>query len=310
MNYPQLYFYPYSIQKEFPYQVGNLCTIHLGSNFESISDKYKKIYLKMKELITKSYDSYDFIDTDTDTDTVVDTENITIDFENVISKKYIEKKMEILKELFDWLNKQWMFSMKKIDSMIISYGRYPVIKIVYHYEESERTDFENAYIDLYDFEKKILNDQMLKLTYVQGKNMKFTKTFLEKDSYNYEYISKIDTNKLNIENKFLTNTKNTELFNFVNKHYLVPFRNNFGIWTNHLFQSFYKIPLSLAYTTEKYLLTESENEKTSNVIGCLLAISLGGVIFYRLAFSENKYLDIVGLRKYIEIIYKSKTENS
>lgn len=137
MNHPQIYFYPHTIQNEFPYQIGNLCQVYFHNTDKHPFDKYKLIYTKLEEVL------------------MMDSETITIDFKDAISKKYIQYKLEGLKKLFDWLNKQWSFGMKKMNSLTITYGRYPLIKILFSYGEvvdaNDADDYDDGYGNRYDF---------------------------------------------------------------------------------------------------------------------------------------------------------------
>lgn len=192
MNYPQLFFYPHTIQEEFPYQVGSLCKVHLH-NFENMVDKYMKIYSKLEAKWSISSSSSTLSDSEEE-----EEDPITILFENSVSEKYLSSKIERLKKLFDWLNKQWIFSMKKMNSMTITYGRFPLIKIIFHRaaaaEQDETEEITNSFIDLFDFEKH-LNTVINGTINHETQQKKYNKTLLEKDRYDsdeyvYNFMSK------------------------------------------------------------------------------------------------------------------------
>jgi len=199
MNYPQLFFYPLTIQEEFPYQVGSLCKVHLH-NFENMEDKYMKIYSKLEAKWSISSSSSSTLSEEEEQEQEQEQEEdpITILFENSVSEKYLSSKIERLRKLFDWLNKQWIFSMKKMNSMTITYGRFPLIKIIFHRaaaaEQNETEEITNAFIDLFDFEKH-LNTVINGITNHETQQKKYNKTSLEKDRYDsdeyvYNFMSK------------------------------------------------------------------------------------------------------------------------
>lgn len=144
MIHPQIYFYPHTIQKEFPYQIGNLCQISFYNTDKHLFDKYKMIYTELEAFLLDSVEN-------------VETEQlIDIDFKDTISKNYIQYKLEGLKKLFDWLNKQWSFGMKKMNSLTITYGRYPLITILFSYVDDRTVDDDiidddDGYMNRYDF---------------------------------------------------------------------------------------------------------------------------------------------------------------
>lgn len=225
MNHPQIYFYPHTIQNEFPYQIGNLCQVYFHNTDKHFFDKYKMIYTELEKNLMKWQP--------------IETEHIIeIDFQDAISKKYIQYKLEGLKKLFDWLNKQWNFGMKKMNSLTITYGRYPLIKILFSYgddvdddhadnddddnymnrydfydmDENHKDDDENAvdvdeeplhnsYIDLYDFEKywneMIPNTPITHNSGLQGR--KYIKKEIEKDLYEQDdfIYSLVNSEKIN-----------------------------------------------------------------------------------------------------------------
>ena len=220
MNHPQIYFYPHTIQNEFPYQIGNLCQVSFHNTDNHFFDKYKLIYTELETFLLDSVEN-------------VETEHlIDIDFKDAVSKKYIQYKLEGLKKLFDWLNKQWSFGMKKMNSLTITYGRYPLIKIMFSYgdavdddnaddaddgygnrydfcddmdentigEDNNDNDYKyaicddeplhNSYIDLYDFEKywnEMIPNTSITHGVLQGR--KYIKKEIENDLYeNDDYI--------------------------------------------------------------------------------------------------------------------------
>lgn len=231
MNHPQIYFYPHTIQNEFPYQIGNLCQVYFHNTDKHFFDKYKMIYTDLEEVL--------MMDSEQD----MNSETITIDFKDTISKNYIQYKLEGLKKLFDWLNKQWSFGMKKMNSLTITYGRYPLIKILFSYgddvdaddddddddgygnryefcddmdentvgEDNNDNDYKyaicdeeplhNSYIDLYDFEKywneMIPNTPITHNSGLQGR--KYIKKEIENDLYeNDDYIRSLaNADKIN-----------------------------------------------------------------------------------------------------------------
>lgn len=203
MNYPQLFFYPHTIQEEFPYQVGSLCKIHLH-NFENMEDKYRKIYSKLeaKLMISSKGSSINNLTMSNIEEEEEEEDPITILFDHSVSKNYLSSKIERLQKLFDWLNKQWIFSMKKMNNMTITYGRFPLIKIIFHcaeqnedYCEYEPEETTNSFIDLFDFEKHLKESNTIYLNTGMNCTMdhemqkKYNKTFLEKDRYDSdEYV--------------------------------------------------------------------------------------------------------------------------
>lgn len=223
MNHPQIYFYPHTIQKEFPYQIGNLCQVYFHNTDKYSFDKYKMIYTELE----KNFMKWQSIETE---------HLIDIDFQDAISKKYIQYKLEGLKKLFDWLNNQWMFNLKKMNSLTITYGRYPLIKILFSYDDDvdddnadyddddsyvNRYDFydmdenamdedvmdvyeeplHNSYIDLYDFEKywneMIPNTPITHNSGLQGG--KYIKKNVENDRYEQDDFihSLVNSEKIN-----------------------------------------------------------------------------------------------------------------
>lgn len=138
MIHPQIYFYPHAIQKEFPYQIGNLCQITFQTYEFSNSDKYNQIYSELEAFLLGLESS-------------MDSETITIDFKDAVSKKYIQYKLEGLKKVFNWLSKQWSFGMKKMNSLTVTYGRYPLIKIMFSYGDADDSASDDGYWNRYDF---------------------------------------------------------------------------------------------------------------------------------------------------------------
>lgn len=243
MIHPQIYFYPHTIQKDFPYQIGNLCQISFYNTDKHLFDKYKMIYTELEAFLLDSVEN-------------VETEQlIDIDFKDAISKNYIQYKLEGLKKLFDWLNKQWSFGMKKMNSLTITYGRYPLIKLLFYYGADgavdavdadgavdtdddgymNRYDFcddmdedtvgednndnkyamdvdeeplHNSYIDLYDFEKywneMIPNKPIAHNSGLQGG--KYIKKMVEKDRYDQDDFIRSLANSEKI-NTFLEGNK-------------------------------------------------------------------------------------------------------
>jgi hypothetical protein len=213
MNHPQIYFYPHTIQNEFPYQIGNLCQISFQTHEFSHSNKYKQIYTELEAFLLGS-------------EPYVESETITIDFKDAVSKKYIQYKLEGLKKVFDWLSKQWSFGMKKLNSLTITYGRYPLIKILFSYDDDDSDDngndsdddgygnrydmdenavcdeepLHNSYLDLYDFEKywNKMNPN-IPITHGVLQGGKYIKKEIEKDLYEKDdYIrSLVNPEKIN-----------------------------------------------------------------------------------------------------------------
>lgn len=234
MNHPQIYFYPHTIQNEFPYQIGNLCQISFSNTDKHLFDKYKLIYTELEAFLL-------------DSEKYMNSKTITVDFKDAVSKKYIQCKLEGLKKLFDWLNKQWIFNLKKMNSLTITYGRYPLIKIMFSYGDAmnavdavdamddDNTDdgyvnhynfydmdensidkdamdvdeepLHNSYIDLYDFEKywnEMIPNTPITHCVLQGR--KYIKKMVEKDRYDQDDFIYSLTNSDRI-NAFLERNK-------------------------------------------------------------------------------------------------------
>jgi hypothetical protein len=309
MNHPQIYFYPHTIQNEFPYLIGNLCQVSFHNTDKHLFDKYQLIYTELEAFLLGSEQS-------------MDSENITIDFKDVVSKKYIQYKLEGLKKVFDWLSKQWNFGMKKMNSLTVTYGRYQLIKIWFYYSDSvdadddsyvNRYDFYdnmdenpknddedtmdvdeehlyNSYIDLYDFEKywneMIPNTPITHNSGLQGG--KYIKKEIENDLYeNDDYIhSIVNADKINA---FLEGNKKRP---YVFAH----------LWNRYWYEGLYGFVLRKWFDrpliTRQILLLENGNEveieKTSNVIGMSFAIGLAGMAGISYFFIGN----VFGFRKF------------